>query len=55
MLAKQATCPLCGEIVIPDLSFEDLGVVYMDGWHHRHCLDEYFYGAEEQLPQEENY
>lgn len=49
-MIKEALCPLCGEYLKCDFYSLDENVVYMDGWHHRDCLDEHMYGPEEQLP-----
>lgn len=38
---KVAVCPLCNEFVKKDLKGEDPEVSYMDGWHHKQCLDSY--------------
>lgn len=45
------TCPLCREPVERDFAGEDPTVAYMDGFHHKACLDDYF-GKADMPPKE---
>ena len=41
-LNRYAICPLCHTPVWYRLDGSVLESVYLDGWHHKICLDDYF-------------